>query len=413
MTLSANIILTRRVAFVVEIARRLHQYGTSAGRLEQAIGRISARLGLNCNVWSSPTAIILSFADAAEGEDALAEVTEVIRLSPGSDDLRNLSEVNEIADRVTEGELDINEGHRLLRLIGDHRGTRGRILEAMSYGMASATIAAILHSSWVDLAAAGGIGLIVGTLSTASEKSARLRVSLEAICGLLATLIAMLISVYVTPLSLKAVVLSSLIVLLPGLTLTTAVRELSTEHLVSGVARLAGAVATLIKLAFGTVVANQLCTALNLIPSADVLPPVPAWAEWMALVCGCYAFAVLFRSARRDYPLVMAAVALGYLISYSIGRQFGPLFGVFIGGLCIGALANIYAVVSNRPGAIVRVPGIILLVPGSVGFLSVSLIAQHDVFVGINTAATLIALLVCLVAGLLFGDLVVPARRVL
>lgn len=411
--MSLNETLTRRMSFVVEIARRLHQYGTSAARLEQAIGSISARLGLNCNVWSSPTAIIVSFADAAGGADALADVTQVIRLSPGSDDLRNLSEVNEIADRVTEGELDINEGYRLLRLIGDHRGTRGRILETLSYGIASATIAAILHSAWVDLAAAFGIGLIVGALATLTERSPRWRLSLEAISGLLATLLATLIIIYVTPLSLKAVVLSSLIVLLPGLTLTTAVRELSTEHLVSGVARLAGAMATLIKLAFGTVVANQLCMVLNLVPPSDVLAPIPAWAEWIALICGCYAFAVLFRSARRDYPLVMAAVALGYLISYSAGRFFGPQFGVFFGGLCMGALSNFYALVSKRPGAIVRVPGIILLVPGSVGFLSVSLIAQHDVFVGINTAASLISLLVCLVAGLLFGDLVFPSRRVL
>lgn len=411
MTLSD--LLLRRVAFVIEIARRLHQYGTSAARLEQAIGSISARLGLICNVWSSPTAIIVSFADAAQGSDALAEISQVIRLSPGSDDLGNLSEVNEIADRVTEGELDINEGYRLLRLIGDHRGVRGRVLEAISYGIASATVAAILHSAWVDLITAGCIGLIVGALATASERSQRIRLSLEAISGLLATLIATLVSVYVTPLSLKAAILSSLIVLLPGLTLTTAVRELSTEHLVSGVARLAGAMATLIKLAFGTVVANQLCAVLHLVPPSAVLTPIPIWAEWIALVCGCYAFAVLFRAGRRDYPLVMAAVALGYLVSFSAGRIFGPLFGVFLGGLCMGTLSNMYAVLSNRPGAIVRVPGIILLVPGSVGFLSISLLAQNDVFVGLNTAGSLISLLVCLVAGLLFGDLVFPARRVL
>jgi uncharacterized membrane protein YjjP (DUF1212 family) len=411
--MSLNETLARRMSFVVEIARRLHQYGTSAARLEQAIGSISARLGLTCNVWSSPTAIILSFADAAGGIDALADVTQVIRLSPGSDDLRNLSEVNEIADRVTEGELDISEGYRLLRLIGDHRGVRGRILETISYGIASATIAAILHSSWVDLVAAFFIGLTVGALAALTERSPRWRLSLEAISGLLATMLATLICVYVTPLSLKAVVLSSLIVLLPGLTLTTAVRELSTEHLVSGVARLAGAMATLIKLAFGTVVANQLCIFLNWVPPSEILTPIPAWAEWIALVCGCYAFAVLFRSARRDFPLVMAAVALGYLISYSAGRVSGPQIGVFFGGLCMGALSNFYALVTKRPGAIVRVPGIILLVPGSVGFLTISLIAQHDVFVGLNTAASLVALLVCLVAGLLFADLVFPPRRVL
>jgi uncharacterized membrane protein YjjB (DUF3815 family) len=245
------------------------------------------------------------------------------------------------------------------------------------------------------------------------ERRPRLRLSLEALSALLATVIATIVDVYVVPLTVKVVVLASLIVLMPGLSLTTAVRELSTQHLVSGVARLAGALTTLIKLAFGTVVANELCVWLNLIPVAPEPAPIPAWAQWIALAFACFSFAVLFRSARRDFPLVMAAAALGYAITYYAGREFTPTFGVFLAGLSMGALSNLYAQVTNRPGALVRTPGIILLVPGSIGFLTLSQIAQRDVFLGINNAVTLGAILVSLVAGLLFGDLFVSPRRVL
>ena len=405
--------LTARMQFVVEIARRLHQYGTSAPRLEAAIDSVSARLGLNCHSLSTPTSILFSFSDRDQGDNALAEVTQVIRVSPGQDDLRNLSEVNEIADRVIDGNLGIDEGFRLLREISDRPSGRRRTLEAVSYGIAAAAIAAILNSSWADMMAAGAIGTVVGVLSAFCEMRPQLRPSLEAICALLATMIATLISVYVVPLTLKSVVLASLIVLLPGLTLTTAVRELSTQHLVSGVARFAGAVTTLIKLTFGTIVANQLCALLHLVPNAAALPPVPGWAQWVALVFGCFSFAVLFRSARRDIPLVMAAAVLGYLITYYGAQQFTPQFGVFLAGLGIGALSNLYTRISRRPAALVRVPGIILLVPGSVGFLSLSMLAGRDVFLGITMAVSLIGILACLVAGLLFGDLIVPARRIL
>jgi uncharacterized membrane protein YjjB (DUF3815 family) len=170
---------------------------------------------------------------------------------------------------------------------------------------------------------------------------------------------------------------------------------------------------TLIKLAFGTVVANQICIWLQLVPVAPATAPIPPWGQWLALVFACYSFAVLFRSARRDVPLVMAAAALGYVITYYGGREFTPQFGVFLAGFGIGALSNLYAHVSGRPGALVRTPGIILLVPGSIGFLTLSQIAQRDVFLGINSAITLTAILVSLVAGLLFGDLFVSPRRVL
>ena len=36
-----------RMRFVVELARRLHQYGAAAPRLESAIDSVSARLGLH------------------------------------------------------------------------------------------------------------------------------------------------------------------------------------------------------------------------------------------------------------------------------------------------------------------------------------------------------------------------------
>ncbi len=404
----------KRMAFVVEMARRLHQFGTSAPRLEDAIDRVSARLQLDCHSLSTPTSILFSFTDRAAGESgALAELTQVIRVSPGQEDLRNLSAVNEIADRVIDGKLDIDDGFRQLHAIRDRPSPQRAAMEVVAYGIAAASIAAILNCAWSDLAAAFAIGAVVGALAVTSERRPRLRPSLEALSALLATFIATLLNVYVMPLTLKPVVLASLIVLMPGLTLTTAVRELSTQHLVSGSARFAGAVTTLIKLAFGTVVANQLCIWLQLVPVAPAPAPIPPWGQWLALVFACYSFAVLFRTARRDVPLVMAAAALGYVLTYYGGREFTPQFGVFLAGFGIGALSNLYAHVSGRPGALVRTPGIILLVPGSIGFLTLSQIAQRDVFLGINSAITVTAILVSLVAGLLFGDLFVSPRRVL
>lgn len=402
---------TARMEFVAQIARRLHQYGATAPRLEAAIDSVSARLGLNCNSLSTPTAIILSFADRARGENALAEVTQVIRLSPGEVNLRLLCEVDEIADRVTAGTLDIDAGSQRLRAIRQQRDTRNRVLTALSYGIASAAVAAILHAAWADMVVAGAIGVIIGALALLSEGRPRLSASFEAISALLATMIATAASVWLMPLEVKSVVLASLIVLLPGMSLTSAVRELSTQHLASGVARLAGAVMTLLKLAFGTVAATQICNVLHLVPVTSTLAPIPGWAEWVALGFGCYSFAVLFQSARRDYPLVMAAAALGYVITYYGSSAFSPEFGVFLAGLAIGALGNLYARVAQRPGALVREPGIILLVPGSVGFRTLAVMFEGDVFLGVDMAFTLIALLVALVAGLLFGDLLIAPRR--
>jgi uncharacterized membrane protein YjjP (DUF1212 family) len=402
-----------RMQFVVEIARRLHQYGTSAPRLEDAIDAVSARLGLSCHSLSTPTSILFSFTGRGREANALAEVTQVIRVAPGADDLRNLSLVNEIADRVTDGSVGIDEGFRRLSEIRDRPSTLRRVLETLSFGIAGIAVEAVLEGSAADLVAAGIIGTLVGMIVVTGEARPRLKPAVEAICALIATFLATLASAQVAPLHLNSVVLASLIVLFPGLMLTTAVRELSTQHLVSGMARFAGAMTTLVKLAFGTVVANQLCAVLQLVPPPVSSPPVASWVQWLALICGCFSFAVLFRAARRDVFLVAGAAMLGFLITYYSGRASTPQFGVFLAGLSMAGLGNVYARFVGRPGSLVRVPGIIMLVPGSVGFKTLSLLAQREVFPGIDMAVSLVAILACLVAGLLFGDLLVPSRRIL
>jgi uncharacterized membrane protein YjjP (DUF1212 family) len=412
----ATTALTTRIAFVLELARRLHQYGTSAPRLEMAIAGAAQRLGMSADVWSSPTAIIISFADLGQGEEGVAQTTQVMRLAPGEVNLERLCQADDIADRAIAGELGLREGFRRLRELGRPDTRREKIGSIASYGLSAASIAALfLHSAWVDLVGAGAIGAGIGWITLLAGSRPRLAVASDAICALVATTVAIVVSAFVVPLSIKSVVLASLIILVPGMSLTNAVREISSGHLVSGMARMGGAMSTLLKLTFGTIAATQLCAAVGIAARDFALPALPVWTDYPALLVAAVAFAILFRAARRDWPVVIVAVVVGYLATRWGGAISGSLpgapVGVFLGGLLLGALANVYARFAHRPGAVVREPGILLLVPGSVGFRSVSLLLERDTTPSLDTGLLLVTLLVSLVAGLMFGDLLVSPRR--
>ena len=79
---TAGATYAERIAFVVEVAERLHAYGTTTQRLEGAIESVSRRLGVECEPWASPTGMILSFSDPARpaGE---SDTTRVIRSGLG------------------------------------------------------------------------------------------------------------------------------------------------------------------------------------------------------------------------------------------------------------------------------------------------------------------------------------------
>lgn len=404
-----------RVDFLVELARRLHMYGTSAQRLEGAVGQVAQRLQVEAEVWSNPTGLIMSVADPERGPGYA--ITRIIRLEPGEENLGRLAAADGIAEDVLAGRRHIADGLVAMRAL-DGPDTRVRkAAMVLSFGLASASVTGLMRNpGWADLVTAASLGIMIGLLTEVSMSRPRWADAHEAVAAFLATLIATAVASFVAPLSLQNVIIAALIVLMPGLTLTTAVSELTSRQLVSGTARFAGALTVLLKLTFGAVAAAQVVNLFDWTPMPNSGEVLPAWMPWLTLLAGSFAFAVLFKAARRDVLLVMASVWLGFLVTRLAQLLPGAAEntlpgGVFVAGMVVTAVSNWYGQHFNRPGALVRVPGIILLVPGSLGFRSFNFVFERDVMLGLDTAFAVVTALIALVAGILFGNLLVPPRR--
>ena len=402
---------TERIAFVVELARHLHAYGTTSQRLEAAIELVAHKLGLACEPWSNPTGIILAFSDPSRpaGE---TDTTRLLRPGLGDTNLYKLCEADRIAEDVISGRMGVVAGHEALRQLDRPTGVRGQVMLVLGFALASAAVAGLFRLPNLDIATAGMIGCLNGGLVLAAQRRPRLHEGFEALAGLLAGTVAILVSSLVAPLNLNTVVIASLIVLLPGMTLALATNELTSRHLVSGTARFAGALMTVINLTIGTAIALGGAELLGIAPHIRALRPQPDWVAWVAMVLAAYAFAVLFQAHRRDYPLVMLSAMAGYLISRFGGEWLGAQAGVFLAALLTTAAGNAYARWANRPGALIRLPGIIMLVPGSVALRGViSLVQAQNLNAGQDAALAAINTLMALLAGLIFGNLLVSARR--
>lgn len=402
--------MVKRVRFIVALARSLHRYGTPAPRLENAVLGVADTIGLACNIACSPTSLIFSFREQGGPETVLNEITRVVRLDPGSIDLRRLTLADAVVEQVLSGQLDVDAGYMQLLKIEAMPGVR-RGLVVLAFALAGASVSVLLTRGWAEVIAAAGIGLIVGAIVQLIAHRPNMSAATEAVCALVATTLACAISTFVHPLSVQTVALASLIVLLPGLGLTTAINELATQHLVSGAARMAGSFAGLLKLTFGVVAGTQLAHMLGWTVATSAVEPVPGWVLWPALIAAGFGFAITFGAARRDFPLVMVAAVAGYLITRYFGTAVGNGAGVFVAALIACASGNLYARIFHRPGALIRMPGIILLVPGSVGFRGLTQAFERDILLSLDTGFTLLSILISLVAGLLFGNLLVPPRR--
>jgi uncharacterized membrane protein YjjP (DUF1212 family) len=407
----ASISFADRVAFLVELAERLHLYGTTAQRLEGAISAVSRRLQVGCEPWSNPTGMILTFSDPQRPEGE-SEVTRVLRLPLGDTDLYRLAETDRIAEDVMAGRLGLREAHALMSALDRPPSRRGRVMQVLGFGLAATAIAGLLRLPWLDISVAGLNGLMAGALVGYSATRPRFKEASDAIAAMLAAFTTALVASFVAPLNQNTVIIASLIVLLPGMALTNAVNELTSQHLVSGTARFADAVTTVLKLTVGTVIALYVVGLLGLAPQVQASRPQPGWVEGASLLLATFAFAVLFRADRRDYLRVMLAAAGGYLIARYAGEAFGSPAGIFLAALVMTAIGNAYARWWKRPGAIIRVPGIIMLVPGSTSLRGLlTMIQQQDAVVAQDALLAVVNILLALLAGLLFGNLLLPPGR--
>lgn len=407
----ASISFADRVAFLVELAERLHLYGTTAQRLEGAISAVSRRLQVGCEPWSNPTGMILTFSDPQRPEGE-SEVTRVLRLPLGDTDLYRLAETDRIAEDVMAGRLGLREAHALMSALDRPPSRRGRVMQVLGFGLAATAIAGLLRLPWLDISVAGLNGLMAGALVDYSATRPRFKEASDAIAAMLAAFTTALVASFVAPLNQNTVIIASLIVLLPGMALTNAVNELTSQHLVSGTARFADAVTTVLKLTVGTVIALYVVGLLGLAPQVQASRPQPGWVEGASLLLATFAFAVLFRADRRDYLRVMLAAAGGYLIARYAGEAFGSPAGIFLAALVMTAIGNAYARWWKRPGAIIRVPGIIMLVPGSTSLRGLlTMIQQQDAVVAQDALLAVVNILLALLAGLLFGNLLLPPGR--
>ncbi len=400
----------------MELARHLHESGTTVNRLEGAVERVSRKLGLEVGIWSSPTGIIISFNDQLNGDPYT--ITRVLRLHPGDTNLGRMTDADAIAEQVMDGRLEIADGLSQLRDIDKPPSTAYQALQAVSFGVASGMVVSLFPGTgWGDLFASSVLGALIGVLLQFGVGRPRLFDAVEALAAFLVTFAASYLASHVIPLSVNAVIISALIILMPGLMLTTAINELANQQLASGSARFAGAITVLLKLTFGTILAAQLVALLGWQPlSNSGLPALPSWMSIAMLVPGALALAILFKTHIRDVPIAMLSVFLGFGVmkacSLVPGLSGGDIpIGTFLAAFAVTSVANLYARLFNRPGALIRVPGIILLVPGSLGFQILNTAMTAGPGQRMAIAIPLLAALIALVAGILFGNLLVASRR--
>lgn len=391
------------IAFVLALGRALHKYGTPAHRLEEALGVCCRRLGLEAEIFTTPTAIIMSFGDPHELR------TRMMRVEGGELDMDKLEQVDDLADAVAAQQVTAAEGlERLHRILASPR-QYGRAVTVVVNGLTSGTLAVFFGGGLMDVVVASLIGVMLGLLELVTSRSTDQTRVFELIGAAFCALTANVVSPWIA-ISPTLVTLAALVVLLPGMSLTVAMTELATRNLIAGTARVMSTVIVLLQLVVGVALGERLANAVVTVRTTTPVE-LPWWSQWVALIASALGMAIIVQAQKRAFLWILAASVIGYL-GTGIGTEWlDERMGVIVGAFWIGALSNMFARVMDRPAQVVSVPAVLLLVPGSMGFRGVSALLGHDTLTGVGTVFEMFVVAIAIVAGLLIANAVVSPRR--
>ncbi|HYX36534.1 MAG TPA: threonine/serine exporter family protein [Oligoflexus sp.] len=400
-----DLLFNAKVDFILLLGRSLHGCGAAAHHLERALTKTGMKLDLHCELLAFPTGIIASFS---KGEQ---QRTVVIRTEPGQIDLSKLSRIDEAADLVIAGKRSLLEGTQTIESI--HLGALDfpKWLMVVSYALASGGMITALRGTWTDLALATLIGLLVGVLDIFGSRWLPMRQLFGALASFISVLLVSVLGPYLPGLSQDKVILAGVIVLLPGLALVVSFVELSTKNLLSGTARLAGATGELLKVVFTVALTKAILKPTAPAAFDPNLGLLPAWTELPGVAGLAFGFLLLFRVRPRNMPSAFLVSVASYCIARIGTNLLGTELTFFVAGAFVAMVSNLLARILRRPGLITMLPGIILIVPGSINYNGFIAMFERDVMDTVTAVFTVVIIAVSIVAGMFFGNTVIPPRR--
>lgn len=390
----------RRARFLVALAQALHGAGLSAHRMEAVLEAVCRPLGVEGRFFATPTSVLVQ----VDGE------IELLRTAPSEVNLERIVELDRIARGVGEGTLGARRALRCLQAVLAQPPRWGSKAVVGAFGITSATSSVLFGGSLEEALASALLGTAVGLFAVLSGRSPHISRLFPMAAAALVAASARGLAV-VVPMRPEIVVLASLIVLLPGFSLTIALAELATGHLASGTARAMGAGMSLLQLTVGT--ALGLALGANTGAPLDVAAlPLAAWVTPLAIAAGAASLVVLFQAHPSRLPVLIGVCFLAIFGTGFAQDMVGESLGPFIGSFMVALASNLYARWRSVPASVPLMPGLLMLVPGSVGFRAAHALASRQVLDGVDIAFQTFLIAAALVSGVLAANALVNPRSV-
>jgi uncharacterized membrane protein YjjP (DUF1212 family) len=396
--------------YLLDIGGTLVSYGCPAYRLEAVIAAVAAHEGYKAQSFALPTGLFLSLRSPAHPDP----IVRMVRVKQWGTDLDRLVAVDAIFNDVLARRTTLERAREQLRVLEKTPPPYPRTLEWIAAAVLSGAGAVFFRGGPREIVLATAAGLLVFAIGALMRKNESGRFLVDFAGAFVAAVVAWGATRVRHDVSREVIVLAGVIALVPGMTLTTGLAELSRKNLVAGAARCMEAFVAFCSILFGIALAvgfEQIAGKAQGAPA----PRVGLSLGWQAaaLFASSLAFAVLFRVPRKYVWSAVASGAIGYAATALGTRHLPGHVAAFGAALAICLVSNAFARATDRPAQLFQLPGMMLLVPGSFGFLSLEDFLRGDFLDGAAKGFQMVLIAGALVTGVLLANVLLPPRKLL
>ena len=344
-----------------DLGYELAMCGAETFRVEESINRVLAAYGLKAEVFAIPNCLTVSI-ETEKGQI----LTRMRRIGTHGSDLDAVERFNGLSRAICNRKPAPAEGKKWLDIVRQGRIYYSFHAYLLGNFLGAAGFALFFGGSWLDALCGGICGIVVGIV-THSLESLKANPFFRTIsAAFLMALAAYLMGAAGVCHNADTAIIGALMILVPGLLFTNAMRDIIYGDITSGVNRIVQVFLTAVALALGTGVAWRVIATV--IGAPVEVTPISYGVVLQSLACfvGCFGFMILFNIHGYGGLLCVLGGTLTWLVYLFAFKLSGNnLTAYFWSSLFASAYSEIIARIRKFPAISYLVISIFPLIPGA------------------------------------------------
>ena len=326
--------LTARIAYHLALS------GAETFRIEETMRRIIGAYGIECQAFAIPNCVMVSL-EAANGKPLMV----MKRVGFHGNDLEAVEKLNALSRRICAETPAPEVAAQWLKETLAERRTYSVAAYYLGNFLGAAGFCPVFGGTMRDSLWAGLMGLIIGFVTRQMD-----RWETNPFFSTITAALAMAVPAYLAAGFhlidyVDAVIIGSLMILVPGLLITNSMRDIIYGDTNSGINRIVQVLLSALAIAMGTAAAWQVTSGVYGITASAGSASYPAWAQAIMIFIACTGFFILF-NVHGWGSFLCAFGGVVTWMAYLLLRELGV--GIYGMNFFASVIAAIYSEVMAR-----------------------------------------------------------------